>query len=60
MTFEEAIVAIKARAPLEEFRRQAAERQATAGREEEFAYLFAKWTKKNATDEELAAIGLIR
>jgi len=60
VTFDEAMASVKARAPIDDLKAQAATRPATAGRDEEFAYLLARWVKKNGTDEELAAIGMSR
>lgn len=58
MTFDEAIAAIRARAPIAAFEEEAK----TQGRDvkEETAYQLAKWARKNGTDEELTAIGLRR
>ena len=60
MTSDEAIAAVKARAPMEAIRRQAAQRPSAAGAAEEEVYLLAKWVRANGTDEELAAIGMAR
>lgn len=60
MTHDEAMAAIKARAPMDMLKKQAGQRPSTMGRDEELAYLLAKWARANGTDEELAAIGMIR
>lgn len=66
MTFDEAMAAIRARAPskgellanrvvIYDWRITDASVEA-----EEHAYQLAKWVRKNGTDEELAAIGMVR
>lgn len=61
MTRDEAITAIRARAPSDdELLAGVVLLQGEAYRKEEVAYRLAKWVKKNGTDEELAAIGMSR
>ena len=48
---------------MDEFKAKAGDMLAkhpTCTEAEEIAYHFAKWTKKNGTDEELAALGITR
>lgn len=57
MTKDEAMAAIRARAPLASFEEEA---RHFPQPHEQVAYRLSKWTRKNGTDEELAALGIIR
>lgn len=60
MTFDEAMAAIRARAPSDDELLAGVVLLSPDARKEELAYQLLKWVKTNGSAEELAALGLSR